>query len=145
MFPFCCCYNYAKVGHIVIRIFSFVVLSVITDPHCVSTSHISKPICTIVSLNVSELELIWCPKDKSGIKGSPTAWGWKPNSAPLPPKKKSLKNLLNRAPSFHRGMRFNLNRITPVMHELKWAQMNPNELKRTWISKWVRMSLNELK
>ena len=46
-------------------------------------------------------------------------------------------------------MPFDLNEILPVMHELKWAQMNPNELERAWMSlnksEWARMSLNELK
>ena len=39
------------------RIFNFVVLSVITAPHNVLTPHISKIRLPIVSLNVSEAEL----------------------------------------------------------------------------------------
>ena len=39
------------------RIFIFVVLSVITAPHNVLTPHISKTRLPIVSLNVSEAEL----------------------------------------------------------------------------------------
>ena len=33
MVIFCCCCNYATVGHIGMRIFNFVVLSVITNAH----------------------------------------------------------------------------------------------------------------
>ena len=50
MIPFYCCCNYAKVGHIGMRIFNFEVLSVITAPHNVSTPHISKTHLSIVSL-----------------------------------------------------------------------------------------------
>ena len=57
MVPFCCCCNYATVGHISMQIFIFVVLSVITAPGNVSTTHISKIHLPIVSLNVHELEL----------------------------------------------------------------------------------------
>ena len=57
MVPFCCSCNYATVGHIGIRIFNFVVLSVITAPHNVPTPHISKTHLPIVLLNVRELEL----------------------------------------------------------------------------------------
>ena len=39
------------------RIFNFVILSVITAPHNVLTPHISKTHLPIVSLNVRELEL----------------------------------------------------------------------------------------
>ena len=39
------------------RIFYFVVLSVITAPHNVPTPHISKSHLPVVSLNVRELEL----------------------------------------------------------------------------------------
>ena len=39
------------------RIFCFVILSVITAPHNVPTPHISKSHLPVVSLNVRELEL----------------------------------------------------------------------------------------
>ena len=57
MVPFCCCCNYATVGHIGIRIFNFVVLSLIIAPHNVPNPHISKTHLHIVSLNARELEL----------------------------------------------------------------------------------------
>ena len=57
MVLFYCCCSYATVGHIGMRIFNFVVLSVITAPHNVLTPHISKIHLPIVSLNVSEAEL----------------------------------------------------------------------------------------
>ena len=53
----CCCYNYATVAHISMRIFNSVILSVITDPHNVPTLHFSKTHLPIVSLNARELEL----------------------------------------------------------------------------------------
>ena len=56
MVPFCCC-NCATVGHIGIRIFNFVILSVIAAPQNVATPHISKTNLPIVPLNVRELEL----------------------------------------------------------------------------------------
>ena len=56
MVPFCCCCNYATVGHIGMQLFNFVVLSVITAPHNVPTPHISKTHFPIVSLNVRKLE-----------------------------------------------------------------------------------------
>ena len=58
MVPFCCCCNYAIVDHIAMRIFIFVVLSMITAPDNVTTPHISKINFLIVSLNVRELELM---------------------------------------------------------------------------------------
>ena len=57
MIPFCCCCNYATVGHIGMRIFNFAVLSVITAPHNVPTLHISKTHFPNISLNVRELVL----------------------------------------------------------------------------------------
>ena len=57
MVPFCCCCNNATVGHIGMQLFNFVVLSVITAPHNVSTPHISKTHLPNVSLKVRELEL----------------------------------------------------------------------------------------
>ena len=57
MVPFCCCCSYATVGHIGIRIFNFVVLSLIIAPHNVPNPHISKTHLHIVSLNAHELEL----------------------------------------------------------------------------------------
>ena len=54
---FCCCCNYATVGHISMRISNFVALSVITAPHNVPTPHISKIRLPTVALNVRELEL----------------------------------------------------------------------------------------
>ena len=57
MIPFCCCCNYATVGHIGMRLFNFVVLSVITAPHNVPTLHISKTHLPNILLNVRELVL----------------------------------------------------------------------------------------
>ena len=57
MVLFCCCCNYAKVGHMGVRIFNFVVLFVITALHNVSRPHISKTHLPIVSPNVRKLEL----------------------------------------------------------------------------------------
>ena len=51
------------------QIFIFVVLSVITAPGNVSTTHISKIHLPIVSLNVHELELSWCSKAQLREKG----------------------------------------------------------------------------
>ena len=76
MVPFCCYCNYATLGQIGMRIFNFVVLSVIIAPRNVPTPHISKTHLSNVSLNVRELEL--CSKDQSRKKGGPTTWGWKP-------------------------------------------------------------------
>ena len=42
MVSFCCCGNYATVGHIGMRIFNSVVLYVIAAPHNVPTLNISK-------------------------------------------------------------------------------------------------------
>ena len=56
MIPFYCCCNYAKVGHIAMRIFNFEVLSVIAAPHNVFTPHVSK-IHFPFSLNAREVEL----------------------------------------------------------------------------------------
>ena len=53
----CCCCNYATVGHIGMRIFNFVVLSVITAPRNVLTPRISKTHLPIVSLNVRDVKL----------------------------------------------------------------------------------------
>ena len=55
MMPFCCCYNFATVDHIGMRIFNCVVLSAITALR--STPHISKTHLPIVLLNVHEIEL----------------------------------------------------------------------------------------
>ena len=57
MVPFCCCCNYATVDHIGMRIFNFVVLSMITAAHNVATPHISKTHLPIISLNARELKL----------------------------------------------------------------------------------------
>ena len=54
---FCCYYNYATVGHIGMRVFNFVILSVITTLYNVPTFHISKTHLPIVSLNIREVEL----------------------------------------------------------------------------------------
>ena len=64
MVPFCCCCNYATVGHIGMRIVNFIVLSVITAPYNVPTPHISKTHLPIVSLNVRKVEL-------SGVSPAP--------------------------------------------------------------------------
>ena len=50
MVLFCCYCNSTTVGHIGIRIFYFVVLSVITAPHNAPTPYISKPICLLFHL-----------------------------------------------------------------------------------------------
>ena len=55
--PISCCCNYATVGHIGMKIFNFMVLSVIIAHHSVLTSHISKTHLPISSFNVRELEL----------------------------------------------------------------------------------------
>ena len=57
MVPFCCCWDYVRVGHIGMRIFNFVVLSVITAQRNVPTPYISKTNLPIVSLNVRKFEL----------------------------------------------------------------------------------------
>ena len=57
MVPICRYCNYATVGHTGMRIFNFVILSVITAPPNVPTPHISKIHLPNVSLNVHELEL----------------------------------------------------------------------------------------
>ena len=58
MVPFCCyCNYYATVGHISMRIFNFLALSMITAPHNVPTPDISKIHFPIALLNVRELEL----------------------------------------------------------------------------------------
>ena len=80
------------------RFFNFVVLAVITAPHNVPTSHISKTNLPIVSINVRKLELNWYSKDQSRKKGGCLLGGGRSN----PPKALSL---LNGAPSLHRGMR----------------------------------------
>ena len=53
------------------QIFNFVVLSVITVPYNVPTSHINKTHLSIASLNVCELELKWCSKDQLRKKEAP--------------------------------------------------------------------------
>ena len=55
MVLFCCCSNYAIVGHISIYIFDFIALSVIIAYHSVLIPH--KTHFPISSLNESELEL----------------------------------------------------------------------------------------
>ena len=62
------------------RIFNFVVLSLISAPYNVLTPHISKTNLPVVSLNVRELKLNWCSKNQSRKRGGPPARGWKPNS-----------------------------------------------------------------
>ena len=57
MVPNFCCFKYATVGHIGMRIFNFVILSVITALHNVPTPHISKTHLPIIALNVREVEL----------------------------------------------------------------------------------------
>ena len=71
MVPFCRFCNYATAGHIGMRIFDFVVLSVITAPHNGPTFHISNTHLPIVSLTVRELNLNWCSKDHSRKKADP--------------------------------------------------------------------------
>ena len=55
--PFCCCSNYAAVGHIGMQIFNFFILSVIIAPHNILIPHITKSYLSIVTLNACELEL----------------------------------------------------------------------------------------
>ena len=57
MVSFCCCCNYATVGHICMQIFSFPVLFVIIASHNVLTPHISKTHLFIDSLKILELKL----------------------------------------------------------------------------------------
>ena len=57
MAPFCCCCNYATVGHIGVKIINFVVLSMIMASTNILTPRISKIYLLIVSLNVRKLEL----------------------------------------------------------------------------------------
>ena len=73
MAPFCCCCNYATLGHTGMFMFNFVVLSVIIALHNVLTAHISESHLPIVSLNIRELELIL----KRAVKEkriSPSTW-----------------------------------------------------------------------
>ena len=88
LIPFCCCCNYATVGHIGIRLFNFVVLSVITVPHNLPTPHIGKTHLPNVSLRVCKLELNWCSIDQSSKIGRSSCVGVE---AQLPPS--SLKAL----------------------------------------------------
>ena len=122
------------------QIFNLVVLSVIIAARNVSTPHISKTYLLIVLLNVRELKLNRYSKDWSSEKASPRAWGCKSNSSSPP---QSLKMYLIELPLFIEvcvfRMLFNLNKILPVMHELKWAQISSNE------PKWSQKSLNEFK
>ena len=64
------------------RIFNFVVLTVITIPENVPTPHISKIHLPIVSLNVRELELKWCSKDQSRKKGGRLCMGMEAQLTP---------------------------------------------------------------
>ena len=139
MVPFCsCCCNYTTLGHIDMRIFNFVVLSVI--PHNVPTPHISKTHLPTVSLNVRDLELNWRSKGQSRKKAPhprpPPCMRVEPNSLAKP------YNLLKGAPSLHRGM------LLPNAVQSKQsfasdasAQMKSNKLKRAWMSlnksKWA--------
>ena len=66
--PYCCCCDYATVGHIGMQISKFVVLSVIIAPHNVLTPHTSKTHLPIVSLNVLKLKLNWSSKEQSRKK-----------------------------------------------------------------------------
>ena len=65
MVSYCCCCNYAIVGHISMQVFNFVVLSVNIPPHNVVTRYISKTHWLIASLNVGELKLELYSRDKS--------------------------------------------------------------------------------
>ena len=131
---FCSC-NCATEDHIGMRIFDFVVLSLITAPHNVLTPHFSKTHLPIVSLNVREVELNWCSKDQPKKKGGPPAWGWKPNSP-----RKALRFIKRSSLSLHRGMRLpNTVQSKQNFASDAWAEMSSNQLK------WVQMSLNVLK
>ena len=92
---FCCC-NTATVVHIGMRIFNFVVLSVITAPHNVPIPHINKTHLRVISFNVSELELSYAQKTSQGKRN--------PGGSTTTPVKPY--NSLSRAPSLHRGMLF---------------------------------------
>ena len=89
LIPFSCCCNYATVGHIGIRLFNFVVLSVITVPHNLPTPHISKTHLPNVSLRVCKLELNWCSIDQSSKIGRSSYVGVEAQLPPLIPQ--SLK------------------------------------------------------
>ena len=65
------------------RVFNFVILSVITTLYNVPTFHISKTHLPIVSLNIREVELNWCSKDQLRKKGGPLRGG----GNPTPPSK----------------------------------------------------------
>ena len=60
------------------RIFIFVVLSVITAPHNAPTPHISKTHSPTVSLNVRQAELNLCSKYQSRKKGGSLRGGGSP-------------------------------------------------------------------
>ena len=92
--------QYARIGHIGMRLFNFAVLSVAVAAHNVPAPDISKTHLSNASLKVQKLELNWCSKDQSRKKGGSPVWGWKPNSHPT----SSPLDLLNRSPSLHRGI-----------------------------------------
>ena len=130
--PFCCCCNYATVGHIGMRIFNFVVLPVITAPNNVSTPHISKTHLPIVSLNVHELELNWCSKNQSKKKGGRIDWGVEAQ-LPLP---LSFKIYWMELLLFIQVCVFRV-RLKRLASDA-WAEMSWNELQ------WTQMSSKEL-
>ena len=58
MASFCCCCNYATVGHISIKFYNFLVSSVINAAHhSALTPHISRTYLPVCLINVGELEL----------------------------------------------------------------------------------------
>ena len=65
MVPFSSCCNYEAVGRIGMKIFNFIVLSLLLLSAAFSLLTLAKPICLFFSFNVRELELKWCSKDQS--------------------------------------------------------------------------------
>ena len=65
MVPFSSCCNYEAVGRIGMKIFNFIVLSLLLLSAAFSLLTLAKPICLFFSFNVRELELNWCSKDQS--------------------------------------------------------------------------------
>ena len=65
MVPFSSCCSYEAVGRIGMKIFNFIVLSLLLLSAAFSLLTLAKPICLFFSFNVRELELNWCSKDQS--------------------------------------------------------------------------------
>ena len=65
MVPFSSCCNYEAVGRIGMKIFNFIILSLLLLSAAFSLLTLAKPICLFFSFNVRELKLNWCSKDQS--------------------------------------------------------------------------------